>query len=80
MNTLVKRTADAFAAEVWFADSKLFIRLTDGREIGVPIDWFPKLRDATDEERSKWRLIGKGQGIHWESLDEDLSVNGLLGT
>jgi hypothetical protein len=78
MSTLVRNTENVFAVDVWFAESKLFVRLADGREIGVPIDWFPRLRDASPEERSKWRLIGKGQGIHWETLDEDLSVVGLL--
>jgi hypothetical protein len=54
------------------------IRLLDGREISVPLEWFPKLRDATEAERKKWRLIGKGVGIHWEELDEDISVDALL--
>jgi hypothetical protein len=76
--TLINKTDNAFATDVWFADSKLFVRLTDGREIGVPIDWFPALRDASEEERNDWRFIGKGQGIHWQSLDEDLSVAGFL--
>lgn len=78
MNTLVKKIENTFATEVWFADDKLFVRLSDGREVGVPIDWFPKLRDASESERKDWRLIGRGQGIHWEALDEDLSVAGLL--
>jgi len=43
-----------------------------------PIEWFPKLRDASEEERNNWRLIGGGIGIHWEDIDEDLSVAGLL--
>jgi hypothetical protein len=72
------KAENVFAVEVWFAESKLFVRLADGREIGVPIDWFPKLRDASSEERNDWRLIGQGQGIHWEALDEDLSGAGLL--
>jgi len=79
MNTLLKNTENAFASEVWFEDSKLYVRLTDGREIGVPIDWFPRLRDASGQARNNWRFIGNGQGIHWEDLDEDLSVAGLLG-
>jgi len=77
MNTLVK-TEKIFAVDVWFADSKLYVRLEDGREVGVPIDWFPKLRDASDEQRNNWRFIAKGQGVHWEDLDEDLSVAGLV--
>ncbi len=50
----------------------------DGREIGVPLEWFPRLRDASDDQRKRWRLIGKGIGITWEELDEDISVSGLM--
>jgi hypothetical protein len=56
----------------------LHLRLLDGREIGVPLEWFPKLRDATASQRNNWRLFGRGIGIQWEELDEDLSVSGLL--
>ena len=64
--------------EVSFADEVLQVFLSDGREIRVPLEWFPKLRDASPEERLHWRLIGKGIGIHWPDLDEDLSLEGLL--
>ncbi|MDI6760153.1 MAG: DUF2442 domain-containing protein [Candidatus Brocadiaceae bacterium] len=66
------------ASDVWFDEDKMHICLLDGREISVPLEWFPKLRDATEEQRKKWRLIGKGIGIHWEDLDEDISVAALL--
>jgi len=66
------------ASDVWFDSVMMHIRLLDGREISVPLEWFPKLRDATEAERKKWRLIGKGVGIHWEELDEDISVDALL--
>ncbi|MBX2967447.1 MAG: DUF2442 domain-containing protein [Cyclobacteriaceae bacterium] len=66
------------AIEVWFTDLKMFVRLDDGREIAVPIDWFPRLRDASENDRNNWRLIGGGEGIHWEDLDEDILVEGLL--
>lgn len=66
------------AVDVHFRDDALHVRLSDGREISVPIEWFPRLRDATPEQRSNWRLIGRGVGIHWADLDEDLSVAGLL--
>lgn len=65
-------------SEVWFQDQKLYIRLDDGREIAVPIEWFPSLRNATDEQRNNWRLIGGGEGIHWKDLDEDILVEALL--
>jgi hypothetical protein len=61
-----------------FADNMLEVCLSDGREIRVPLEWFPKLRDASPEERQHWRLIGKGIGIHWPDIDEDLSLEGLL--
>lgn len=59
-------------------DNTLSVELSDGRTISVPLAWFPRLLHATKEERKKWRLIGKGQGIHWEDIDEDVSVENLL--
>jgi len=59
-------------------EDALIVELSDGRAISVPITWFPRLVHATPLERSNWRLIGKGQGIHWEAVDEDISVEGLL--
>ncbi|TVP51176.1 MAG: DUF2442 domain-containing protein [Mongoliibacter sp.] len=66
------------AKKVWFDDNKMFILLEDGRELGIPLEWFPRLRKSTKEELSKWRLIGDGEGIHWDSLDEDILVGALL--
>lgn len=60
------------------SDDTHSVDLTDGRTILIPLDWFPSLRRATPEQRSNWRLIGSGVGIHWPDLDEDLSVQGLL--
>lgn len=56
----------------------LSVDLSDGRTISVPLEWFPRLVYATPEERKNWRLIGRGHGIHWEDIDEDISVEGLL--
>ena len=53
--------------------------LEDGRSLAVPLEWFPRFRDATPETRKRWELIGRGLGIHWPDLGEDLSVAGLLG-
>lgn len=78
MSTLTVKTAEAFIMNIWFDELMLHARLLDGREIGVPLDWFPKLRDADNEQRNKWRLIGKGTGIHWEEIDEDISVESML--
>ncbi|MDP2743943.1 MAG: DUF2442 domain-containing protein [Dehalococcoidia bacterium] len=57
----------------------MHVRLSDGREVNVPVEWFPKLRGATEKQRKSWRLTGKGIGIHWEDIDEDISVAALLG-
>ena len=66
------------AEAVTVTEDTLSADLSDGRTISVPLAWFPRLVHATQEERDHWRLIGKGQGIHWEDVDEDISVEGLL--
>jgi len=66
------------ATNVWFSDYKMYVQLADGREIAVPLEWFPKLRDAGEQERNNWRFIGNGEGIHWNDLDEDILVEALL--
>jgi hypothetical protein len=68
-----------FATGIRIDEERLNVQLSDGREISAPLDWFSKLRSATQEQRSHWKLIGKGIGIHWDDLDEDLSVAGLPG-
>lgn len=67
------------ATEVSFADAAMHIVLADGRELSVPLEWLPRLRDASARERAHWRLIGRGEGIHWPDIDEDVSVRGLMG-
>lgn len=59
-------------------EDTLTLDLSDGRTISVPLEWFPRLLNASPQERNNWRLIGKGNGIHWEDIDEDISVEGLL--
>ena len=66
------------AVNVQFTDTKMIIWLEDGRELSVPLEWFPKLKKATTEQLNNWRFIGGGEGIHWEQLDEDISVENLL--
>jgi len=66
------------AVNVWFDDIKMYVILEDGRELSLPIGWFPSLRDATNEQRANWRFIGDGEGMHWEELDEDILIEGLL--
>ena len=66
------------ATSVECTDDELIVALSDGRTLSVPLAWFPRLLGATAAERADWRLIGSGEGIRWETLDEDLSVRGLL--
>ncbi len=66
------------ACEVTFDANEMIVHLEDGRVLRVPLEWFPSLRDATARERSTWRLVGRGIGIHWPKLDEDVSVRALL--
>ena len=68
----------AHAQDVAVTENTLSIDLSDGRSISVPLAWFPRLVHATPAERKNWRLIGKGEGIHWDDIDEDVSVQGLL--
>ena len=69
-------TADAVDA-VCTAD-ELIVTLADGQRVAAPLEWFPRLLRSTPEQRSRWRLIGGGVGLHWEELDEDISVRSLL--
>ena len=66
------------AQKVVVTEDTLTVDLSDGRTISVPLAWFPRLVQSTKAERTNWRLIGKGEGIHWEGIDEDISVLGLL--
>ena len=64
------------AKSVWFDDNSVWVELVDGRTLGVPLAWFPRLLHARPEQRQKYELtVG---GIHWDELDEDISVAGLL--
>jgi hypothetical protein len=73
-----KRAVTPLATGVRFTKDMLYVQLTDGREVGAPLVWFPTLLGATADQRRNWRLIGRGVGIHWEVLDEDVSVSGIL--
>ncbi len=57
----------------------LRVQLADGCEIAVPVGWFPRLLHATPKQRDQWELSGGGKGIHWEAIDEDVSIASLLG-
>jgi len=77
--TVTSPTA-VLAVDVSCSDAALHVRLSDGREVSVPLEWFPRLRDATPKQRANWRLIARGIGIHWEDVDEDIAVTTLLRT
>ncbi|HZG53330.1 MAG TPA: DUF2442 domain-containing protein [Pyrinomonadaceae bacterium] len=69
---------EPLAVDVNCTDDALRVTLADGREISAPLTWFARLLKATPEQRTNWRLIGGGVGIHWEAVDEDISVESLL--
>ncbi|MFQ5712999.1 MAG: DUF2442 domain-containing protein [Candidatus Scalinduaceae bacterium] len=66
------------AENVKLTKDALIVDLSDGRTISVPLEWFPRLVHASSRERNNWRLISRGHGIHWEDIDEDISVEGLV--
>ena len=66
------------ARDVRFEGDMMYVHLTDGRIIGIPLAWFPRLAKAVPAERRNWRLIGGGTGLHWPDIDEDISVPALL--
>lgn len=69
---------DPTAVDVKVTDDQLLVVLADGRELAAPLAWFPRLAEATEGQRKNWHLIGRGQGIHWPDVDEDISVASLL--
>ena len=79
MRHMKSQKADkARAVNVEVASETLKVALTDGRELSAPLDRFPRLRNASEKQRSDWRLIGAGVGIHWDEIDEDIAVATLL--
>lgn len=66
------------AARAWFDQDNLWVGLTDGRQLSVPLAYFPRLLHATTEQRERLEMSGDGVGLHWDELDEDISVAGLL--
>jgi len=77
MSTLAVKI-EPLAVNVSFTSGMLRVVLADGREVSVPLVWFPRLQKSTGKQRKNWRLIGGGVGIHWEDVDEDVSVERLL--
>src|ERR1019366_1344936 len=78
MSTSGTELREALAHSVGVSDDALVVDLADGRTITVPLAWFPRLAHGTATERGNWRLIARGEGIHWPDLDEDISVESLL--
>ncbi|MFH0823582.1 MAG: DUF2442 domain-containing protein [Pseudomonadota bacterium] len=78
MTTLAFDMKPGIATQVRITDAGLIVELLDGRTITVPLAWYPRLFRATAAEQNNWRFIGKGEGIHWPDLDEDVSVADLL--
>lgn len=77
MNSLTANKS-CLAVDVSFSTEKMIIFFEDGRELSIPLEWFPKLKNATKKELEQWRFIGDGEGIHWKALDEDILVEKLL--
>lgn len=78
MSSLANEIRTVTARDVSIGEDTLTVDLEDGRRISVPLAWYPRLLYGTVEERNRWRMIGKGEGIHWPDLDEDISVENLL--
>ena len=78
MSSSTANTEASAARRVHVSSDTLMVELTDGRTIGVPVAWYPRLVHGTDAERNHWSLIGGGRGVHWPDLDEDISVENLL--
>jgi hypothetical protein len=78
MNTLAVEIKIPEVMNLLLTDDTLSVDLSDGCSISVPVAWFPRLLHSSEQERNNWRLIGKGHGIHWEDIDEDISVEGLI--
>src|SRR5208337_2013090 len=77
MSTLVEKS-EALVIHVSCTHDDLSVVLSDGRTVAVPLAWFPRLVRASAKQRADWELIGGGVGIHWESVDEDISAASLL--
>ncbi len=75
---ILNLSADERVSTVAFSDKSIIVELADGRSISAPLSWYPKLANATPQQRGNWQKSGAGYGIHWPDIDEDLSTKGLL--
>ena len=78
MNTLTIEIRVAQIVDVHITDETLTVDLSDGRTVSVPLAWYPRLLHSTPTERNHWGLIGRGEGIHFSDLDEDISVENIV--
>lgn len=76
--TTLHTSSEALVVDVSCSKDELTVALDDGRTVSVPLAWFPRLLNGTAKQRKKWELIGGGIGIHWDEVDEDISVASLL--
>lgn len=78
MSTLVPSVLSVYGIDLVVTEDMVTLELSDGRSISAPLTWYPRLLHSTPEERTEWRWIGRGIGVHWPQLDEDISVENLL--
>jgi len=79
MSTSADSVRRAIAIRVNVTEEALVVELNDGRTLSAPVAWYPRLEHATRDERAAWVLVGGGTGIHWDAIDEDISVEALIG-
>ena len=77
-SSAAKKINEFVAVRIYFKKKSLCVVLDDGREIKVPLEFYPRLKHATPSQRENYQLIGRGTGIHWPDVDEDLSVEGIV--
>jgi len=75
---MARKVGDIGVKDIRFTDDKVYFELRDGRVIGAPLEWFPRLKNASPEERADYYLTANGTGVHWEKLDEDIFIRYLL--
>ncbi len=78
MTTSTIENKKTTALKALLNDDAITIELADGRTVSAPIAWYPRLQHGTPDERANWRLVGKGEGLHWPDLNEDISVENVL--
>lgn len=76
--TNAKIERDFTATRVFFTDDALGVQLSDGREVRVPLEFYPRLKNANQKQRNNYQINGLGTGVHWPDIDEDLSVEGIV--